>query len=389
MKVIHLINLEKMGGAEKIFLQYIRESNHENIIFCISNSVDESILDELGDHQVLYVNRFFNHLSIKIPSFARSAILKLKIKLEAADVLMVWDLVPKFRKKPKDIKVMYYDHGSSWVFPDNARTKAFFSYVDAAIAPSLASKKMMSKRLAANFPINIVPNTLPFDNYEAFPKKSPVKDYLVLGTASRLAGVKGITISILTVFELLKRGVNTRLLIAGKGPDEIALKRLVKNIKLEDHVSFVGYCENLDDFYQSIHLYMSTSFAESFGLSCLDAQRHGVPCIYSIIDGQPEVNIDGVTGIGIKPTLSLHEYFAQIGYVTDVERQHVYDPLSDIITSPKAVSYIHCADAIEELLQENYYYELLKNIENNNKLYFDKMSMVINIDNYISRIKDK
>jgi glycosyltransferase involved in cell wall biosynthesis len=375
-----------MGGAEKVFLQYISNSVCDNVIFCVSNSVDESILKNLINHKITFVNRMFSFSDIKFPPFMRPIVLHSKIKRELADVLIVWDLVPRLKRKINSVKTIYYDHGSSWVFPDNKKTRHFFDYVDAAIAPSQASKAMMQQRHSLEAPIEVIPNTLSILDKKIKYKSRPTKDEVVLGTASRLAGVKGISISILLVSELLSRGINVKLLIAGKGPDEAALKNLVKVKRLENHISFLGYCEDLEFFYNKIHIYMSTSFAESFGLSCLAAQHHGVPCIYSVVDGQSEVNIDGVTGIGIIPSLSIQEYIEQIGYFSDIERQYVYDPISKSISHPKAISFKHCADAIENILQEESYDNFLDGIRNKNISYNNQTTMTSTIDHFLTRV---
>jgi len=386
MKVIHLINLEKMGGAERVFLQYISNSVCDNVIFCVSNSVDASILENLNGKKITFVNRLFSSSNLKFPPFLRPIALHSRIKRESADVLIVWDLVPRLKRKISNIKTIYYDHGSSWVFPENKKTRDFFDCVDVAIAPSQASKAMMQQRLSLKVSIEVIPNTLSMMNKIIEPKSHPNKDKLVLGTASRLAGVKGISVSILLVDELLSRGINAKLLIAGKGPEEAALKNLVKLKNLESNVIFLGYSENLDFFYNEIHIYMSTSFAESFGLSCLAAQRYGVPCIYSVVDGQPEVNINGVTGIGITPSLSVQEYIEQIGHASDIERQYVYDPISKSISYPKAISFINCADAIEKIMQEENYDYFLEGIRDKNISGNKQKPMTCVIDEFLTRI---
>ncbi|KHD99966.1 glycosyl transferase family 1 [Pantoea stewartii] len=389
MKVIHLINLDKMGGAEKVFLQFISESSCQNKIFCISRHVDPSIKAALGGHQVHYVNQIVRFAKTKLPPFLRPVFLKRRIEREGADVVVVWDLVPRLPGKPRNVKMVYYDHGSSWVFSHNQRTRAFINLIDAAIAPSEASKSMMQKRLAINVPVKIIPNTLPAVKIDLGVKAAPSKDALVLGTASRLAGVKGIAISILTTAELVNRGIKVHLFIAGKGPEEMHLKALVKEKGLEKQVSFLGYQENLSEFYNSIHFYMSLSVAESFGLSCLDAQLHNVPCIYSVVDGQPEVNIHGVTGIGIYPTLSIEDYIVQTGYPADVERQYVYNPVTKEITAPRVVSYLECADEIERILQDGSYQRFIQGIRKKNANLPAKNAMIKNVDDFLTQVKTK
>lgn len=389
MKVIHLINLDKMGGAEKIFLQFLSESKSENIIFCISNLINEDILKSLQDHEIHYVNRIFSPLKIKYPSFMRRYILQHKIEKQSADVIMVWDIVPGLNRKLRAIKMVYYDHGSSWRFQDNEKTRNFFSYIDGAIAASNASREVMQKRFSINVETVVINNVLPKVEYTAEGKSLPARESLILGTASRLVAIKGIGVSILTIAELLRRGVNAKLLIAGKGPNEHALKKLVKDNKLENNVFFLGHQNDLSSFYNEIHIYMSTSLTENYSLSCIDAILHNVPCLFSMVDGQPEVNVDGVTGVGIIPTLTMQSYEKQSGYSVNVARETpfcVYDPVNKKLTEPLMLSYMDCAEKIINILDGNKYAELLDGVARYQEMTKSQTEMSEAIDNFITRM---
>ncbi|WP_235846195.1 hypothetical protein [Morganella psychrotolerans] len=43
MKLLHLINLQGFGGAERLFLEYLKSSSFDNEILCTSNSVNKNI----------------------------------------------------------------------------------------------------------------------------------------------------------------------------------------------------------------------------------------------------------------------------------------------------------------------------------------------------------
>ena len=44
MRKLHIINLEKMGGVERLFLQYIQDvTTNQDCIFCISNQIGPEI----------------------------------------------------------------------------------------------------------------------------------------------------------------------------------------------------------------------------------------------------------------------------------------------------------------------------------------------------------
>ncbi len=87
MKVIHIINLDKMGGAEKIFLQFISESNLQNKIFCISNNVDPTSSNLWSVHDIQFVNKIFPFAKIKSLLFLRPVVLKNELKEKSGCVV--------------------------------------------------------------------------------------------------------------------------------------------------------------------------------------------------------------------------------------------------------------------------------------------------------------
>ncbi|NKG32782.1 glycosyltransferase [Erwinia rhapontici] len=385
MKRVHVINLEKMGGAEKVFIEYMRSKTQgEDCILCISQHVADEISKELKSRDIVFVNRIFSGLSLKYPSFLRKRILPLKIARQQPDVVVFWDLVPRRFKKSANYKSFYYDHGASWRYANNDEIMTFFSSIDGAIAVSQASQRIMQQRFALKAPVEIIPNLLTKAVFTPSPdKKPPSRTGVTLGIASRLVSLKGIGVSIMAVAELRQRGINARLKIAGKGTNEEALKALVKKLNIEPYVDFMGFQQSLTDFYTSIDFYMSMSISESYGLSCADAINHGVPCIYSLIDGQCEVIENGITGIGITPTMAPEEYESKSGYM--VEKPYFsYDPVTDTLVSPKMVDPIICADVIEKNINTAEYSYYLEKIHNHNKNIAEPVNLSKKINNHLS-----
>lgn len=368
MKRIHVINLEKMGGAEKIFIEYINSAQSAgDTVFCISHQVNDEIQNQLANPKITFVNRIFSAFSLKYPAFLRKWILPLRIAAAWADVVVFWDLIPRrFWRFPR-LRAVYYDHGASWRFPTSAENMSFFAQIDAAIAISNASRHIMQHRFRLNAPIEVIPGQLASAARPPYRRKTaPMRAAVTLGTASRLVSLKGIGVAIMALAELRQRGVNARLKIAGKGPNEGALRKLVESLQLGSQVEFSGFHRDLSDFYQQIDIYISMSISEAYGLSCTEALNHGVPCIYSLIDGQVEVIQHGVHGIGIVPTLTPQDYEARSGY--QVEKPWLsYDPVSDTLVAPKMVDPATCADVIEAMLDSECYTRLIENIHLRNQ----------------------
>ncbi|VFP86449.1 glycosyltransferase [Candidatus Erwinia haradaeae] len=364
MKQVHLIDLEQMGGVERLLLQYVNySSDQQNIILCISNNIATEIQCHIIKKKVYFPNRLFNNLPIRCPKFLRKYWLSWKISKISADFIIVWDFIPEFSIKPKNTQLLYYDHGSSWRYTINTKIMRFFGMLDGIISVSKASKRVMELRFNLSCAHLVVLNRLtnPIGiNYITKSLSQPVR----LGTASRLVSLKGISVSLLTLHELIIRGHNIILEIAGKGPERTALELLTNKLKLNNHVIFSGFQKDMSIFFNRIDIYMSTPISESFGLSCMEALYYGIPVIFPIIDGQPEVICNGICGIGIYPTVSIKNHQNLSGIKINFP-YHVYDPVSDVLVQPKLLSHIKCADAVEELIIPKNYHQF----SHNAKLY--------------------
>src|SRR6185503_5769621 len=107
----------------------------------------------------------------------------------------------------------------------------------------------------------------------------------VLGTAGRLKRIKGFATALEALALLARRGEGARLLIAGTGPDEAALRTRAESLGLGASVEFLGDLEAgaMPAFYRRLDLYLQPSVevrhessgvvqAESMGRALLEAQ---------------------------------------------------------------------------------------------------------------------
>ncbi|MBD8454807.1 glycosyltransferase [Serratia rubidaea] len=375
MKRLHVINLEKMGGAEKIFLQFLHNATAgSDSILCISNKIGPEIASELGDTPVLFANRIINDRALKYPVFLRKSALLRKIERQRADLVIFWDFVPNLARKIRNSKTIYYDHGCSWRFPLNAKTLGFFEKVDGCIAVSFASKRVLEERFKLTCPIEIVSNCVPPPTTIS-PKTVAPTTRVVLGTASRLVSLKGIGVSILTLHTLRQKSIDAELYIAGKGPDEAKLRELVTKLGVEKYVHFLGFQQDLTSFFDRIDFYISSPVTEPFGLSCMEALYHTVPVIFPLIDGQPEVIPDGECGTGITPTLSFEQYRLLTGIEIDFPH-YVFNTTTKKMMPPLVLAPEDCAQKILDILEQKRYMTFSNNALQHASAKFDYTQFV-------------
>ena len=87
-----------------------------------------------------------------------------------------------------------------------------------------------------------------------------------------------------------------RLLLAGNGPKETELLQLIKKLKLEDRITLLGYCNNLEWYVHACDLVVSASRREGLGINIIEAMYCKKPVIASINRGHRELVKNGLNG---------------------------------------------------------------------------------------------
>jgi glycosyltransferase involved in cell wall biosynthesis len=117
----------------------------------------------------------------------------------------------------------------------------------------------------------------------------------------RLIPIKG-HIVLLRAFAEARRVVpELRLDIAGRGPLEPALRALVKELRVDDAVRFLGYVAPVQRAIEVSAFVAVPSMGEGFGMVALEAMERARPVIAAEIGGLGELVEDGVTGFLVPP----------------------------------------------------------------------------------------
>lgn len=104
---------------------------------------------------------------------------------------------------------------------------------------------------------------------------------LVIGHVGRFSLQKNHEF-IIRVFEKVHElKPNSQLCLIGKGELENDIRKRVADMRLSNHVKFMGITDHVEDYLQAMDVFLFPSIYEGLGIAVIEAQAAGLPCIVS------------------------------------------------------------------------------------------------------------
>lgn len=363
LRIVHLIDLERWGGVEKIYLDLIQSIAPAGL--SIEHHTHLERLRRIVPHikTALYRHSHSVTTSHKLgvfplprhPHALRARNSRRLIRSIKPDLILVWNHIHHtlcHLDSPFSCPVIYYEHGMVWDAPFSQKKHRLLPQINAVITASYAAKRMLElKHQILTLPITVCPNPLGLNRPTIFTPRHlpPPRQRLRLGCAARLAPQKAVALLILTVHALRERGMIVEAFIAGEGPQRAQIEALIQRLNLTQSVRLLGLVNDMADFYRDIDLFVCPSVYEPLGLVCLEAMAQGIPVICTSTDGLTETVIDQVTGYCLTPTLSPEEYTRLTGIPADAP-DVVYDPTRDQLKPSRFLAPEAIANAINDLI---------------------------------------
>lgn len=163
-----------------------------------------------------------------------------------------------------------------------------------------------AKKEGATCPIEIIPNGVDPHFISPYPPAGDRgrKRGGKIITVSRLVPKNGVDILICAAAELQYLIPNTKYLIqiVGGGPEEKNLKKLARDLGVEDIIEFRGEVlpEDVPKFLRKADIFVRPSRSEGLGSAFLEAMAAGLPVVGTNVGGIPDFLIQGRTGLFCK-----------------------------------------------------------------------------------------
>ena len=123
------------------------------------------------------------------------------------------------------------------------------------------------------------------------------EDDLVVGMVANFnRSVKGVSLFLDAVPEIVKAVPAARFLLIGRGKEEQTLRDKARTMGIETYVRFAGYRKDIHRCYAIMDISALTSFSEGLSITLLESMRCGLPVVATRVGGNPEVVVEGETG---------------------------------------------------------------------------------------------
>jgi glycosyltransferase involved in cell wall biosynthesis len=118
-----------------------------------------------------------------------------------------------------------------------------------------------------------------------------------IGTAGRLVPVKGHIYLIEGIRRVVEVNNNIFVSIIGEGPLQNELKNRVEKFGLNQYISFLGFCKNIEKYINGLDIFILPSLHEGMPMVLLEAMKLGKAIIASEVGGIPEAIQNNFNGL--------------------------------------------------------------------------------------------
>jgi len=311
----------RAGGIETFVIGLIERRPFGQTIVYTSAQIGSEEYDRAWKTQFgVTVIRDRSKILLPTPRVARNLARIIKdsdIQVAAFGAAAPLGLLSTSMKRAGIRKTVALTHGHevwwSKVFPFNLAMRRIGSSIDSltylgeftqrAIARSLS--KASAEKMVKIAPGIDVKHFSPQDSTQ-LRRDLKLDDKRVIVSVGRLVHRKGQDHLIQSLPEILRSVPNAHVLMVGQGPYLSHLKKLVEELNVVDHVSFIGRIQyaQLPQYICAGDIFAMPSRSRFFGLEVeglgivyLEASACGLPVIAGSSGGAPDAVVNGVTGI--------------------------------------------------------------------------------------------
>ena len=119
---------------------------------------------------------------------------------------------------------------------------------------------------------------------------------IVIGAVGRLDPIKNLPLLIKGFQKAKSECPDLKCIIIGNGPLEVEIKKMIKDMKLDNDIVMAGYQPNASELVGMMDIFALVSFSVGTSMALLESMAAGIPSIVTDVGGNPEIVVNNKTG---------------------------------------------------------------------------------------------
>lgn len=290
MRILHVINTLRTGGAEHLMVDLLPRlrSDNNTVELCVFNGERTPFLEQLESAgikiHVLGMGNVYNPLLI----------FKLRKVMRNFDIVHTHNTSPQLFAalgKYKAVKLVTTEHSTSTRRRGHVLLRLLdrwmYHQYDQIICISQPSEDSLRGYIGDGYPIKTILNGI---DVNRFANAQPVD--LQIGSCVKITMVAGFRYEKdqpTLIRSLTHLPENYHVLLVGDGVRRPEFEALVEESKLSNRVHFLGIRTDVPSILKSSDIIVMSSHREGLSLSNVEGMASGHPCVASDVEGLREV----------------------------------------------------------------------------------------------------
>jgi glycosyltransferase involved in cell wall biosynthesis len=175
---------------------------------------------------------------------------------------------------------------------------SYYRWADHLFAVSASVAAHLTDQGLPPHQITTLPNSIPTADHSV--NRSPGPPWNI-GIIAKLHANKGHAWALQALQKHVAELPDLRLWLFGDGPERAVLEASFAHGPLRHRLTFFGFQDSLEPWYQQLHLVVLPSLGEGIPLSLLEACSWSIPVIGTRVGGIPEIIETGRNGLLVEP----------------------------------------------------------------------------------------
>lgn len=293
VRILHVVTDMNRGGIETMLMNYYRQINRNKIQFDFlvhreTKAEYDDEIESLGGQ--IYRMPRLNPLSLKYYNELSCCLKNNKYEIIHSHIDCMSAYPLKIAKKSGIPVRIAHAHSTNqdknWKYPIKYIS---FRKIPLYATDYFACSEKAGKWMFPGHDFLVLKNAIDINKYvpneknrENIKKEFGIKNNsLVIGHVGRFSYPKNHSFLIDIFYCIKKYRPDSYLMLIGGGKDMINIRQKVKQLKLENNVIFTGLRSDVHILMQAMDIFVFPSIYEGLGMSVIEAQAAGLPCVIS------------------------------------------------------------------------------------------------------------